>query len=85
MPIVKYDDPVKSFSQKLTESMNEALKKELDVIIADFTKQAEEQIKKKAAEIAVKGGTWIMEQMVMLPWRDGYEIRIFVGGDKETK
>lgn len=82
MAIVKYDEPVKRFAEKLAEEMNAALQKELDAIVEQFVKKAEPQIKLKAKELAIKGGAWIMNQAVIMPYQHGYEVRIFVLPEK---
>ena len=84
MAIIKFDDPVKSFAQEFTDQMNDELKKQVDKITDEFVEKATKDIKQKASEIAMKAGTYIMQQCVMMPWQNGYEVRIFINNDKKV-
>lgn len=85
MAIVKFDEQQKGFAESFVEQMNAELKKHVDKMVADFTENAIKEIKAKANDIAIAGGKYIMSQCVMMPWQNGYEVRIFVDCKKDKE
>jgi len=85
MAILKFDEQQKGFAEMYVEQMNAELKKHVDRMVEEFVEKATKEIKAKANDIAIAGGKYIMSQCVMMPWQNGYEVRIFVDCKKEGK